>query len=154
MAIQYTALFKENGERYTTIVNGIHYRTEEEKAAKIQQLKDDAYKTQKIENLTALDISEEDFNYYIGNRGMGDNGTGYILDFETGRPVSAPARVITLEEKLNTVRATYAQQISSIDEAISIAQNNNDQEYLTELQQERQSIMDQYAQALEEYQNE
>ena len=35
-------------------------------------------------------ISAEDWGYYIGNRGTGDNGTGYIRDPKTGKPVSAP----------------------------------------------------------------
>lgn len=35
-------------------------------------------------------ISEDDFNYYIGNCGNGDNGTGYIRDLITGKPISAP----------------------------------------------------------------
>lgn len=35
-------------------------------------------------------ISDEDWQHYVGNRGTGDNGTGYIRDAETGKPVSAP----------------------------------------------------------------
>lgn len=35
-------------------------------------------------------ISDEDYQHYIGNRGAGDNGTGYIRDPKTGKPVSAP----------------------------------------------------------------
>lgn len=37
-----------------------------------------------------VEISDEEWAYYIGNRGMGDNGTGYIRDPKTGKPVSAP----------------------------------------------------------------
>lgn len=37
-----------------------------------------------------VEISDEEWAYYIGNRGMGDNGTGYIRDPQTGKPVSAP----------------------------------------------------------------
>ena len=37
-----------------------------------------------------LKISAEEWLYYIGSRGMGDNGTGYIRDPKTGKPVSAP----------------------------------------------------------------
>ena len=35
-------------------------------------------------------ISAEDWGYYVGAHGTGDNGTGYIRDKETGKPVSAP----------------------------------------------------------------
>lgn len=35
-------------------------------------------------------ISEEDFQYYIGNNGTGENGTGFVRDAETGKPISAP----------------------------------------------------------------
>ena len=35
-------------------------------------------------------ITADEWAYYIGNRGTGDNGTGYIRDTKTGKPVSAP----------------------------------------------------------------
>ena len=35
-------------------------------------------------------ITVDEWNYYVGNRGAGDNGTGYIRDPKTGKPVSAP----------------------------------------------------------------
>ena len=37
-----------------------------------------------------VEISNDEWAYYIGNRGAGDNGTGYIRDQKTGKPVSAP----------------------------------------------------------------
>ena len=37
-----------------------------------------------------LDLDAVEAAYYIGNRGTGDNGTGYIRDAKTGKPVSAP----------------------------------------------------------------
>ena len=37
-----------------------------------------------------MEISDEDHQHYVGNRGTGDNGTGYIRDPKTGKPVSAP----------------------------------------------------------------
>lgn len=37
-----------------------------------------------------IQISVEDWNTYMGNNGWGDNGTGYIRDTKTGKPVSAP----------------------------------------------------------------
>ena len=37
-----------------------------------------------------VEISDEEWAYYIGNRGQGDTGTGYIRDQKTGKPISAP----------------------------------------------------------------
>lgn len=47
--------------------------------------------TKSAEDLVGcVEISDEEWAYYIGNRGAGDNGTGYIRDQKTGKPVSAP----------------------------------------------------------------
>ena len=108
------------------------------------------------EKLTAegyIKVSTEDYQYYVGNKGEGDNGTGYIRDTETGKPVSAPARVFTLEERANALKAEYESNIKAIDEAIQIAKNNNDTEYVAELQQERQKTLENYATKLEELNN-
>lgn len=108
------------------------------------------------EKLTAegyIKVSTEDYQYYVGNKGEGDNGTGYIRDTETGKPVSAPARVITLEEQANALKYEYEANVKAIDEAIQIAKNNNDTEYVAELQQERQNTLNEYATKLEELTN-
>lgn len=76
-----------------------------------------------------------------------------IRDSITGKPISAPARVITLEERVNALKAEYENNIKAIDEAIQIAKNNNDTEYVAELQQERQNTLDEYATKLEELTN-
>lgn len=73
---EYLVKFNVTGRRETTIVKGVHYATDEERQAYIT----DGY----------IPISDEDYQYYIGNRGAGDNGTGYIRDPKTGKPVSAP----------------------------------------------------------------
>lgn len=55
-----------------------------------------------------VEISDEEWAYYIGNHGMGDNGTGYIRDLKTGKPVSAPPAppVETAEEPTANVPET------------------------------------------------
>ena len=68
--------FDRNGCRQATVLEGVHYRNEETRQNYIAQ----GY----------IPISEEDFAYYAGWRGAGDNGTGYIRDAKTGKPVSAP----------------------------------------------------------------
>lgn len=90
---------------------------------------------------------------HTGNCGDGDNDTGYIRDSITGKPISAPARVITKEEKANALKSEYEANIKAVDEAIQIAKNNSDDEYVTELQQERQNICEEYANKLEELNN-
>ena len=76
METEYLAKFDAAGYRETAVVSGVHYSTDEER----QKYIDDGY----------ISISDEDYQHYIGNRGAGDNGTGYIRDPKTGKPVSAP----------------------------------------------------------------
>ena len=122
-------------------------------AAVPQALANDWGVEEKLKSEGYIEISDEDWNYYTGNMGDGDNGTGYIRDSETGKPISAPARVITLEERANVLKSEYEANVKAIDEAIQIAKNNGDTEYVTELQQERQNILDEYAKKLEELTN-
>lgn len=68
--------FDKNGNRMETVILNIHYNTDEEREVHIA----DGY----------IPISDEEYQHYIGNRGAGDNGTGYIRDTKTGKPVSAP----------------------------------------------------------------
>ena len=68
--------FDSHGTRIATVLRGVHYTADDER----QRYLDDGY----------VPISDEDYQHYIGNRGMGDNGTGYIRDPQTGKPVSAP----------------------------------------------------------------
>lgn len=70
------AKFDAQGRRRATVLSGIHYVGDDKR----QKYIDEGY----------IPISEEDYQYYIGNRGAGDNGTGYIRDHKTGKPVSAP----------------------------------------------------------------
>lgn len=74
--MEYLAKFDTTGHRETTVVSGVHYTTDAER----QKYIDDGY----------IPISDEDYQHYIGNRGQGDNGTGYIRDPKTGKPISAP----------------------------------------------------------------
>ena len=94
----YLAKFDKNGNRTTTLL-ACEY-TEEQKA----QMYADGF----------VDLSEEDWNYYVGNMGAGDNGTGYIRDAVTGKPVSAPPapkpskaqRIAQLEKDFESARFT------------------------------------------------
>ena len=94
----YLAKFDKNGNRTTTLL-ACEY-TDEQKS----QMYADGF----------VDLSEEDWNYYVGNHGAGDNGTGYIRDAVTGKPVSAPPapkpikaqRIAQLEKDFESARFT------------------------------------------------
>ena len=92
--MEYLAKFDAAGRRTTTVINGIHYTMDAER----QKYLDDGY----------IPISEEDYQTYIGNRGAGDNSTGYIRDAKTGKPVSAPPAPATdpepIEPEVDEVR--------------------------------------------------
>lgn len=51
-----------------------------------------------------VEISEAERDFYVGNMGAGDNGTGYVRDMITGKPVSAPP----------TPKPSKAQRISQL----------------------------------------
>ena len=92
--MSYLAKFDTDGHRANTVVSGVHYTSDEEQ----QKYLDAGY----------ISISDEDYQHYIGNRGAGDNGTGYIRDPKTGKPVSAPPAppVETTEEPMANVPET------------------------------------------------
>ena len=68
--------FDAHGVRIATVLSGVHYTSDEER----QKYINDGY----------IPISDEDYQCYVGNHGTGDNGTGYVRDPKTGKPVSAP----------------------------------------------------------------
>jgi hypothetical protein len=86
----YLCKFDSEGRRTETLLSCEF--TEEEKAEKIA----DGY----------IEISEEDWNYYVGNKGNGANGTGYIRG-KDGKPTDAPPYVPTKEEKKQALILQY-----------------------------------------------
>ena len=71
----YLAKFDANGNRGSTVpIDGT--------------ISDDEIKS--YESQGYVIISAEDWGYYVGAHGTGDNGTGYVRDPKTGKPVSAP----------------------------------------------------------------
>lgn len=86
----YLCKFNTEGRRTETLLTCEF--TEEEKAEKIA----DGY----------IEISEEDWNYYVGNKGAGANGTGYIRG-KDGEPTDAPAYTPSKEERLAALDAQY-----------------------------------------------
>lgn len=75
-------------------------------------------------------ISAEDWGYYVGAHGTGDNGTGYIRDQRTGKPVSAPPAPVVEEapqeppvdeERLAAFEAMAAQEARLVAQGERIA---------------------------------
>ena len=71
----YLAKFDANGNRGATIPIDRTISADEIKSYELQGY---------------VIINAEDWGYYVGAQGAGDNGTGYIRDPKTGKPVSAP----------------------------------------------------------------
>lgn len=86
----YLCKFDSQGRRTETLLTCEF--TDEEKAQKIAE----GY----------IEIDEEEWSYYVGNKGQGANGTGYIRG-KDGKPVDAPTYVPTKAEKIAALDAQY-----------------------------------------------
>lgn len=105
--MEYLAKFDDAGHRKSTVIHGVHYTTDTERKKYIG----DGY----------IPISDEDYQTYIGNRGTGDNGTGYIRDAKTGKPVSAPPTETEPQEPYTDPERLAAFEAMAAQEARLIA---------------------------------
>lgn len=80
----YLCKFDTDGKRTATVLDGVHFSTAEEK----QKYLDDGY----------IETSDDDYAYYVGNRGTGANGTGYIRGAD-GKPAAYVAPEPTADEQ-------------------------------------------------------
>ena len=122
--LKYLCKFDSDGRRQETYLSCEY--TEEARAQMIA----DGY----------IEITQEDWDYYVGNHGDGDNGTGYVRDPETGKPVSAPPHVPTKAEKLATLEAQYEQDKAELTKYYAEAMISDDTEVLAELKEELAEI--------------
>ena len=90
-----------------------------------------------------IEISEEDWNYYVGNQGNGKNGTGYIRGAD-GKPISAPPYIPTKEEKAAQLYAELQSDLDEINRAIYDAVADDDNELATDLRHEKTDRLEQY----------
>jgi hypothetical protein len=135
----YLCKFDETGRRTSTVAEGIHFKADAEKQAYL----DDGY----------IETSDEDYQYYVGNMGAGANGTGYVRDAETGKPVDAPAYVPSKEEQLADLDAQFRLDQATIMEYFTQAVFDGDTDAQEELKEEMEEIKTTYAEerkALEE----
>lgn len=131
----YLCKFDTNGRRTATVLSGIHFNTDAEK----QKYLDDGY----------IETSDEDYAYYVGNRGNGANGTGYIRGAD-GKPTNAPAIVVTTEQKQASIAADYESQISELKDALATATLAGDESLIAELKTEYAEVKSEYEAALKE----
>lgn len=124
----YLCKFDANGRRTETML-ACEF-TDEEKAEKLAE----GY----------IEISEEDWNYYVGNNGQGANGTGYIRGAD-GKPTDAPAYVPSKEQKLATLDAQYEQDVADLTKYYGEASLKGDTETQAELQAELAEVNATYA---------
>jgi hypothetical protein len=90
-----------------------------------------------------VEIDENEWNYYVGNKGEGDNGTGYIR--VNGKPISAPPYVPTKDEKLAQLEAEYEQEKAQLKGYFNTALLMDDTETQEELKQEMAELETWYA---------
>jgi hypothetical protein len=90
-----------------------------------------------------VEIDEDEWNYYVGNHGMGNNGTGYIR--VNGKPVPAPPYTPTKEEKLAQLESEYQQEKAQLEGYFNTALLMDDTETQEELKSEMADLADWYA---------
>lgn len=90
-----------------------------------------------------IEISEEDWNYYVGNKGQGKNGTGYIRG-KDGKPTDAPAYVPSKEEQLAQLDSQYNADKAELTQYFAEAVLADDTETQSELRQELEELNAEY----------
>lgn len=123
----YLCKFDSDGRRTETLLS-CEYSDEEK-----QQKLADGY----------IEISEEDWNYYVGNKGNGKNGTGYIRG-KDGKPTDAPAYVPTKEEKLAALDSQYDSDKNELSKYFTEAALSGDTDLQEELRQELDDLNAEY----------
>lgn len=111
----------------------------------------DEQKTQMIAD-GFVEITEDEWSYYVGNKGNGDNGTGYIR--VDGKPVSAPPYVPTKEEKLARLEYEYQQEKAKLEGYFNTALLMDDTETQDELKEELADLEAWYAEEKAEIEGE
>ena len=129
----YLCKFDDDGKRTATVVDGVHFST----AAEKQEYLDEGY----------IETSDEDYAYYVGNRGNGANGTGYVRGAD-GKPTDAPAIVVTTEQRQASIAADYESQISELKDALATATLAGDDALIAELKSEYAEVISEYEAAL------
>ena len=123
----YLCKFDNEGRRTETLLTCEF--TKEEKAEKLKQ----GY----------IEIDEEEWSYYVGNKGNGKNGTGYIRGAD-GKPTDAPAYVPTKEEKIAALDVQYDNDKIVLSKYFTEAALSGDTALQEELRQELDDLNAKY----------
>lgn len=129
----YMTLFDSTGARVTSVP--VDCTLDDEKKAALEK---DGY----------IEIDGEEWNYYVGNKGTGANGTGYIRDKESGKPVDAPAVVVSDDEKkaraLAELDTQYAADKSELSSQYLDAAMSGDNDTMTAIKDELAALNAKY----------
>ena len=140
MINKYLGRFNEEGKPIRFLLEGVNYKTLERKEELIAQ--------------GWIELSHDEWEYYTNNRGYGVNGTGYIRDPKTGRPVSAPPHIYTKEELANYAYSLCQDAVSaSENELVKAKALEEDPEYIQELEDEIAAAEELYGLRLEAIEN-
>jgi len=123
---RYLCKFDEKGYRHETYLSCEY--TDEQKAEMIAN----GY----------VEITQDEWSYYVGNHGEGDNGTGYIR--VDGKPVSAPPYTPSKEERLAILEAEYEQESAELEKYYNKASIKNNTELMAELREEMAKLEAEY----------
>ncbi|BAL83370.1 hypothetical protein SELR_16620 [Selenomonas ruminantium subsp. lactilytica TAM6421] len=103
---------------------------------------DNSIDDKKREELIAdgyIEIDEDEWSYYVGNKGTGKNGTGYVRGAD-GKPTDAPAYTPSTDEKKASIIAEYNAAKATLTEQYMDAMIHADTELAEEIQTEMQDL--------------
>ena len=122
--MKYLSKFDSDGKRITSYLldNSIDDKKREELIA-------DGY----------IEIDEDEWSYYAGNKGTGKNGTGYVRGAD-GKPTDAPAYTPSTDEKKASIIAEYNAAKATLTEQYMDAMIHADTELAEEIQTEMQDL--------------
>lgn len=116
----YLCKFDEDGRRTATVVEGVHFTTKKEK----KKYLDEGY----------IETSAEDYAYYVGNKGTGANGAGYIRGAD-GKPTDAPAHTPSVNEKKQAIISQYESDKAELQKQLMDAIMYDDTDAQAEIRQ-------------------
>ncbi len=131
----YLCKFDEDGRRTATVVEGVHFTTAKEKKAYIK----DGY----------VETSAEDYAYYVGNKGTGKNGTGYVRGSD-GKPTDAPAYTPSTDEKKQVIISQYESDKAELQKQLMDAIMYDDAALQAEIREDMAAVDEQFDKDIKE----
>ncbi len=116
----YLCKFDEDGRRTATVVEGVHFTTAKEKKKYLKE----GY----------IETATEDYAYYVGNKGTGKNGTGYVRG-ANGKPTDAPAYTPSTDEKKQAIISQYESDKAELQNQLMDAIMYDDADAQAEIRQ-------------------